>query len=113
MSGRSGYSPVPGYTVIAEIWDTDSSRFTGYEWASIHVLRRDSDGRFVWFQDSGCSCYYPFYDGEACIADFIELDRPDSPAFIEACMQVENATQRSEFMAKVRALFTGRDGVER
>lgn len=45
----------------------------GYEWAEIRAWRAPS-GRFLWFEDSGCSCT-SFGDGFDSAADLSDGDR--------------------------------------
>ena len=43
-----------GYKHVAGIY------YGGYSWDCADVFRRISDGRLVWSEDGGCSCYGPY-----------------------------------------------------
>lgn len=45
----------------------------GYEWSEFAAWRAPS-GRFYWYADSGCSCYY-YGDSFTAVADFSDGDR--------------------------------------
>ncbi len=91
------YEPMPGFVEVAALETLD-----GYNWQLVSVLRRSEDGRFVYYTDNGCSCTNPYEDAEP--GDFIELDSPDSPAFLNDVQSYGgDAGENLEFMGRVRA----------
>lgn len=53
-----GTCPIDGYAIVGQLDEADMC----YEWHTLTVFRRASDGRLFYVEESGCSCNGPLED---------------------------------------------------
>ncbi len=90
----------------ASHWEdvAELSSGSGYDWDTIEVWRRKSDGKLLYEQDAGCSCYGPWESSS--VGDLIELT--DYRAFRDYVNEWNtgygpcSATEVGEFLDTVR-----------
>ena len=59
-----------GLVLVGEVVGAD------YEWSSLHVFKRITDGRLFQVEDSGCSCNGPLEYADYVITELKPLDDP-------------------------------------
>lgn len=88
-----------GLTMIGEIDWSDGS----YQFDLTVVWKRDSDGKFVYAEDSGCSCPSPF--GDTGVQDLTVLRKRGGLADFKAHCAERQAEGREERSADTASLL--------